>query len=207
MAYEDEDDQLPEAPVEGAPSKIDDTVDSAMFEGIGHIGDTIPAGTYVFKLESYTESWWPRLDNNKQIIPGPDTTKDAAGRDVKCILDPGFNVRWRGREEPVVGKILFDTVPWVRGEDRAEAAKGNPMARQILQERLVRMNSIIDAAGWKPNGSQGIKAFLDSGPEVKITVNETAKMSKNPRTGKWDVPVVGEKRNGVSKYLSLHRVD
>lgn len=180
------DDELPQAPTGGEPATgtaFDDTIDSSTFEGVGKIGDAMPKGTYHFRLDSYTQ----------------EVTENG----------PYFNIRWKCQEEPQVGRLVFDICTWVSAETVKAAAAGDAQAKSTIGTRLARANSIMDAAGFKPQGKFGFKSFLDTNPELKLTIGISERKKKvegkTDSKGKQVYEGTGEMGNNVVKYLSLHR--
>lgn len=177
------DDELPSAPESGVATAIaiDDQIDASAFEGVGKIGDAMPAGTFHFRMKSFTEGF---NENG-----------------------PYFSLQWACQEEPHTGRIVFDTVTWVKSEDTAAANdKANPRnaeAKAILNNRLMRAKSIMDAAGFKPTGTFGFREFLNSHPEIKMSIRQKEKMDKDEK-GAYTKPT-GEQQNVISKYISLSR--
>lgn len=180
------DDELPSAP-QGEQSSavaIDDQIDASAFEGVGKVGDAMPAGTFHFRLKSFTE----QLKDN-------DPSK------------PNFNLQWACQEEPHTGRIVFDTVTWVGSEDIKAANDPsnirNKEAKAVLNSRLMRAKSIMEAAGFKPSGKFGFKEFLNTHPEIKMAIRQKEKMDKDEK-GEYTKPT-GEQQNVISKYISLAR--
>lgn len=135
-------------------------------------------------------------------LSNPTDVEKAAGKKA----EPYFAMQWKCQEEPLTGRVLFDNVPWVDAKDVVDANNSKSPrqseAKGILGNRLVRANSIMAAAGFKPTGQFGFRQFLDSHPELKIQVSVAEKKDKNPATGKYDVPT-GEMQNRIVKYASL----
>lgn len=158
----------------------DDEFDSVAMIGIQEFGEVLPKGTYYCRADSYT------IFSNE-----PFKGEEAFGE------QPTFVIRWVVQEEPDTGKSFSDFVPWVNKETM-KAAIGSPMepktrlARSILQQRLSRMKTIMDKAGYRAVGATRVTEFLDSNPELKISVGVKKKKD-------------GGMVNRASKYISLLR--
>lgn len=184
MAFDDE---IPSAPGTGGAAlavAIDDEIDASAFEGVGKLGEAMPKGTYHFRLDSFSDQ-----------ISGEG--------------EPYFSLTWKCQEEPYTGRTIpFDNVPWVKQADIAAAAAGDTAAKAKITSRLVRANSLMEAAGFKPTGKFGFKAFLSNNPEVKLTLSLEERKSKSGKTDGKGKPVyvgTGEMGNKVVRYLSLRR--
>lgn len=178
MAFEDE---LPSAP-QGSTAAIDDEIDASAFAGVGKLGDTMPKGTYHFRLDSFEE----RVNEN----------------------GPNFSLQWKCQEEPYTGRVVFDTITWVTKETLAAAAAGDNVAKATIGQRLVRANSLMEAAGFRPMGKFGFKSFLSTNPEVKLTIGIQERKSDTGKVdakGKKVYAGTGEMGNNVVRYLSLQR--
>lgn len=176
------DDELPNAPgtEAGAAVVIDDEIDSSAFEGVGKLGDVLPKATYHCRLDSFKEQ------SNEN--------------------GPNFSLQWKVQEEPNTGRVVFDTIPWVSVDTIKAAAAGDPAAKSTMAQRLVRANSLMQAAGFKPSGKFGFKSFLSTNPEVKLTLSIGEKKTDSGKTdgkGKKVYVGTGEQVNNVVKYLSL----
>lgn len=187
MAFEDE---LPEAPHTEAPAGgpvLYDEVSSEVLGGVPKMGDPIPKGTYHFRLDSYSTGG--------------------------TAQEPYYMLQWKCQEEPNTGRIAFDIVTWASEDDiRAANDSRHPRcneARAILNNRLMRAKSLMDACSW----SGGFKALLDAHPEIKITIDLQERKTKalNPdgsakmENGKKVYLPTGEMGNRIVKYLSLTR--
>lgn len=153
-----------------------DQVDASLFETVHKMGDALPAGTFPFRLRSYS-----------QLNPKNATTG---------VEEPYFRLLWSCQKEPNVGRIFADNVPWV---DKAtiDAAKDpqNPMraaARALINERLARAKAIMEAAQFKPTGQFGFKEFLNNNPEMFIEISNYQGRD-------------GNHYNKAKKYISLAR--
>jgi hypothetical protein len=175
------DDEMPEAPngavVAAGAVTIDGGIDASLFDAVPNMGDALPAGVYHVRLKSFSEK--VSTDNPPQ---------------------PYFSIMWAVQQEPHVGRVVFDNVPWVNASDVQLAVAGNPQAQAVLSDRLPRSKQIIKAAEFKPVGKFDFKAFLGSNPELKIQVGVTAKKAQNA-AGNW--VATDEMKNTISKYISL----
>jgi hypothetical protein len=181
MAFEDE---LPQAPTGGTQTEVVDfgsEIDASAFDGVGKLGDAIPAGTYHFRLDTQTKG------------------KNKNG--------PYYSIQWKCQEEPYVGRIAFDTITWLDQETLGalKAGPSNPgfsNAKSTANSRLVRANSLMEAAGMKPVGNFNFETWLNTHPEVKLTLSLREKKLKDDKSGEYTVPT-GEMQNNVSKYVAL----
>jgi hypothetical protein len=189
-------DELPSPPSGGATGTamaIDDQVDASIFDGVPKMGDAMPIGTYAFRLDKFTEEW---------------TVKDyKTGRELAPEeQQPYFALQWKCQQEPHVGRIIFENVPWVKSADaKAAMDPQNPRraeAKTLINNRLPRAKEIMEAASFQPTGNFGFKQFLGSNPELKLQLKIKEAMQKGP-DGK--LRGTGEWRNEVQKHLSLHR--
>lgn len=193
-------DELPSPPpesvggsAEGESTPIADTIDASLFQDVPKMGEAMPVGTYIFRLDSYTEHW---------------TSEDyKTGRKLEeSEKQPYFSLQWKCQQEPHVGRVVFENVPWVKPEDVRDAA--NPAsprraeARKILNDRLPRAKEIMQEAGFTPSGQMKFKDFLGTNPEMKIVVKIREVKRKNQA---GQLQGTGEWRNEVGKHISLHR--
>jgi len=184
--------ELP-SPPSGEAQAIDDTMDASLLTDVPKLGDALPQGTYHCRLDKFTEAW------TKEDF---ETGRELAEHEKQ----PQFLIQWRCQQEPHVGRVILENVPWVRPED-AKAANDpqNPRrgeAKSIINRALPRAKQIMEAAGFNPTAQFGFRQFLGSNPEMLIQVNVKEKKQKNSE-GKWVGS--GEFKNGVVKHLSLHR--
>lgn len=197
----DEFDDMPAAP--GAATgtatavEVDGGADPSMFEGVATMGEVIPIGTYHFRLDRYTEGVGGFKDDHGQ----PTTRYFGDGSPIPD--QPYFNLLFVCQQEPHTGRVFADFAPWVSKEVRTKAAAGDAIARELLKDRLWKIKSIMEAAGFKPAGNFDLKRdFLAEHPEVKIQLGLTEGKSKDA-TGKYVVD--GSQRNKSIKYLPLFR--
>jgi hypothetical protein len=190
-------DELPSPPVGtsdvdgAAAAPIDDSLDASLLTDVPKMGEAMPVGTYAFRLDSFKEQW---------------TEKDYKTGEPLLEKQPYFALQWKCQQEPHVGRVVFENVPWITSTD-AKAANDpqNPRraeARQTINKRLPRAKEIMEAAGFQPSGQFGFKQFLGSNPELKLTLKVKERQQKGP-DGKFHG--TGEWSNEVVKHLSLHR--
>lgn len=170
---------------------ISDEIDAALLTDVPKMGDAIPVGTYAFRLESFKEAWTSEKDGKK--------LKEEERQ-------PYFALIWKCQQEPHVGRVVFENVPWLRKEDVKDAAdQASPRrgeARKIINNRMPRAKEIMEAAGFNPTGNFGFKSFLGSNPELKLQLKLKERQAKGP-DGKWKG--TGEWGNEVARHISLHR--
>lgn len=171
------DDEMPVAPGTGtAPVvTIDDTIDASAFDSVPKMGDALPAGVYTVRLKGFSDA----------------IADDGA---------PYFKIQWSVTQEPHVGRLIFDSIPWVESAGVVAAKAGDPQAQSVLNSRLPRSKAVMAAAGFKPSGSFGFKQFLGTNPEVKVQITVNERKQKNAK-GDW--VGTGENGNKVVKYISL----
>lgn len=195
MPFDDEIPQAPAGSVDEVPfgqeAQFDTSIDASLFDEVPRMGDPVPAGTYHFRLEKYEK----RMTEEGQ---------------------PYFALQWNGQQEPIVGRKVFENVPWILPEDAKDAADPSSVrraeARKILNNRLPKAKEIMEAAAFKPTGQFGFEQFLASNPEMKLVVKVKERQSATGRMveGKGGKQVkeykgTGEMGNDVVKHLSLHR--
>lgn len=192
-------DELPSPPHAGAAAvsePIDDTFDAALLTDVPKMGEAIPAGTYVFRLDSFTEEWskseWFKDGTSRELAPEE--------------REPYYRLLWRCQQEPHTGRVVGENVPWVKASDVKDANNPNSPrkaeARKVINNRMPRAKEIMEAAGFTPTGQFGFKDFLKSNPEMRLQLKLKARRAKAPSgkyepTGDWD--------NEVQKHISLHR--
>jgi hypothetical protein len=165
---------------------IDGSGDAGMLDGVPEMGEPIPIGTYHFRLSKYEA---------KQTIPDP----------TKPVETPEFYyaLQFTCQQEPYVGRIHFDNCAWVRKETRQAALAGDPEARTLLNNRLVRAKALMEAAGFKPTGTFDFeKDFLATNPELLIQIGLQEGKTKSP-DGK--LISSGSFRNKTVKYVPIRR--
>lgn len=185
----DELDDIPQAPVATGAAVAAEIMDvpAEAYDTVPKMGDVMPAGTYHFRLEKYTEQAY----------------EDG----------PVYSLQWRCQQEPHTGRVAFSNCPWPKAEDIKLANDPNAPAgpRQEAQkrvnDRLVVSKAIQEAAGIKP-GTMPFKQFLNTNPELFLQLGVT---EKKERTGQFDAknqPIfkgTGEQKNKVQKYVPLVR--
>lgn len=169
------DDEMPTAPTTVPVVAIDDTIDASAFDNVPKMGDALPAGVYAVRLKGFSD----KIADDGQ---------------------PYFSIQWSVQQEPHVGRLVFDNIPWVRSSDVVSAKAGDPQAQAILNDRLPRSKAVMSAAEFKPSGSFGFKQFLATNPELKVQVTINERKTKNDK-GEW--VGTGEQGNKVVKYISL----
>jgi hypothetical protein len=192
-------DELPSPPAsEGTvgdlqTQPIDDQLDASLLTDVPKMGEPMPIGTYVFRMDSFKEQW-----TDKDWKTGLDLTEEQK--------QPYYALTWKCQQEPHVGRVVFENVPWVKGSDARDAnSQTSPRraeARSILNNRLPRAKELMQAAGFTPSGQFGFKDFLASNPEMKLVLKQKERQAKGP-DGKFKG--TGEWSNEVTKHLSLHR--
>jgi hypothetical protein len=172
------DDEMPQAPeaAAGTPQvTIDDQIDASLFDNVPKMGDALPAGVYSVRLKQFSDA----------------------------VADDGavyFKIQWSVTQEPHVGRVFFDNIPWVSKTDVEQAKAGNPQAQAVLSERLPRSKAVMEAAGFKPSGKFGFKEFMGTNPELKVQVTINERKQKDAK-GAW--VGTGEMGNKIQKYISL----
>lgn len=184
----DEFDDMPVAP--GAASDavtVETEGDADMFEGVGKLGETIPNGTFHFRLDAViAKGATVPTDQNKQPLHYDD------GSEVDP--QPWFMVGFKCQQEPHTGKSFAEFVGWVSAKARTKAKAGDSQGKELLRRRLVRAKAIMEAAGFKPTGSYDLERdFFATNPEVRIQVGQ----GKNKQSG--------EDQNKAVKYFPLNR--
>jgi hypothetical protein len=184
-------DDLPSPPLASQP--IDDTLDPTLLTDVPKMGEAIPVGTYAFRLDSFTENWTTKdYKTNQELAPEEQ--------------QPYYALQWKCQQEPHVGRVVFENVPWVRREDtKAASNPSDPRradARKILNNRLPRAKEIMEAAGFTPSAGMSFKQFLQTNPEIKLQLKLKERQSKG-QDGKWHG--TGDWQNEVQKHISLHR--
>jgi hypothetical protein len=192
----DEFDDVPGAPVPSGAAEaaaLDGNGDASMFEGVPEMGETIPIGTYHFRLDK-----WQTYFNES----GKDDPKTFA--DGTAIpKQPAVQIFWNCQQEPHTGRTFTDFTPWVSPEVRAKAKTGDAIALAILKDRLWKFKSVMKAAGFTPGPTFDlVKDFLAQHPEVKIQVGLKAGKTKNA-AGQYVED--GSQQNKVVKFLPLAR--
>jgi len=183
-------DEMPAAPPasqEGAAAvEFSGEVDASVFDDVHAGGEPLPQGTYHFRLEAYD--------------------KRFADPDKSGVAQPYYALRWRCQQEPHVGRVYFENVPWVREEDVKIATDQrhplNRQAKQTLSDRLWKAKDLMDKAGFKPTGRLNFEAFLDTNPEVRIPLTLQEVKEKQPD---GSLKGAGRFRNKSNKYLPLAR--
>lgn len=195
-------DDMPIPPAQAVPQgsaadggpEIDGSASPEDMEGVATMGEAIPAGTFHFRLEKFTEGWGEALDDNKQPLHFGDGS----------VVDkqPYFMLDFVCQQEPHVGRRFGEFAPWVSQSVRVKAKAGDKVARGLLQDRLWKFKSIMDAAGFKPTAAYDLKKdFLSTHPEIKIQLG--IQEGKTKINGKY-VPD-GSTRNKSVRYISLNR--
>jgi hypothetical protein len=189
---QDEFDDLPSAPAGGheEAQAVEAGGDAEMFEGVGKLGETIPNGTFHFRLSQVVAkgSTVPTEQGTKPPVPN----KYSSGEDMDA--QPWFMVEFVCQQEPHTGKRFAEFVGWVSANLRKKAAGGDAAAKQQLKNRLVRAKAIMEAAGYKPTGAFDLERdFFSTNPEVRIQVGQ----GKNKQSG--------EEQNRALKYFALNR--
>lgn len=195
------DDELPAAPgntndASEAPAEaqFSTTFDASLLADVSGMNDPIPAGTKVFRLDSWV----------KEI-------KDS---------QPRFVILWKCQDEPNTGRTLRAYVNWVSDDIFAAAMDKSNIrhqeAKDAIRKRLPQAKDIMAAAGFKPSGAFDFeKDFLSMHPEVKIPVTVSERKNKderetidgmaNPDFGKYTI-ATGQMQNGLpNAYLAVNR--
>lgn len=188
-------DELPAPPDEGGPSgkgdvtPVSGVISGSLFGDVPKFGDTIPKGTWAFRLDGVMDMWPDQR--------GDDPEEALFGK------QPSFMLRWVCQQEPHTGLQFMDWVDWVNEETIKEAIGGHPVAKSILKKRLMRIKAIMEECGFKPKSNFDIKQdFFNTHPEVNIQVGIREKKQRGPE-GK---PVgTGQMVNFAVQYMSLHR--
>lgn len=189
---QDDFDELPSAP--GAEHSeqvaVETAGDADMFEGVGKLGETIPNGTYHFRLNQIVAkgATVPSEQGTKPPVP----LRYSSGEEMDA--QPWFMAEFVCQQEPHTGKRFAEFIGWASATLRKKAKEGDAMAKQQLKNRLVRIKAIMEAAGFKPAGSYDLERdFFATNPEVRIQVGQ----GKNKQSG--------EDQNRALKYFSLTR--
>lgn len=196
------DDEMPAAPAGGAAAAVgtgaeksfSGEVDAESYEKTPEMGEPLPAATYHFRLDSYREGW--------NDPPKPEDKEYAYG------AQPYFMLKWIAQQEPVVGRVFSEFVPWVNDEVVKAATSGDSNARAVITDRIWKAKSIASAAGFKPAPGQGFnaKTFFSTNPEIKISLSVDAKKKKdNDPTSKTfgSYVTTDQKGNKAVAYLPL----
>jgi hypothetical protein len=119
---------LPTAPgaTPSGPS-IDGSYDEDVVNMAPRMGDAIPAGTYHFRLDRFSEGWQDVHDK---------------GVDPAFGIQPYFLIFWKCQEEPHVGRTFMEFCPWVTKEVFEGAKAGNQAAVNLVKDRLWKSRSI-----------------------------------------------------------------
>lgn len=190
-------DELPSPPPGEASVKaaIDDAFDASLLADVPKMGEAIPAGTYDFRLDSFTEGWSTK-----------EWHKDGTYTDLpKGEEQPYYRLTWRCQQEPYTGRVVWENCPWVKSQDVKDANSDSPRkaeARRIINNRMPRAKEIMTAAGFTPTGKFGFKDFLKTNPEMKLQLRLKARKAKDANgvyqpTNDWD--------NEVQKHISKFR--
>lgn len=182
-------DELPQPPIpqadgstESAVANFDATFDPSILADVPKMNDPIPAGTYEFRLDKFTK----KLDKDNM---------------------PRYDVQWKCQQEPHTGRVAFDFVSWISGEDLAAASNtSNPRcqeARDLIRKRLPRVKAIMEAAGYKAVGPTNLDEFFSTQPVVKIQLTVAERKGKD-KDGKYTIPS-GDMQNNIQNYISLSR--
>lgn len=184
------DDEVPEAPVAAeGDAPVSGFMDAAAMEDVPLMGEPFPVGTYHFRLDSYTESWFE---------PSVEDVEKYAG----LARQPQFQLHWSCQQEPHTGRVYMDFMPWVTEECVKAAVGGNPLAKELVKKRLFAAKTLMLACGFKPVGAFDFKGdFLGANPEVRIQLS--VREAKTRVDGK--LQPTGEMRNRTVKYVSLQR--
>lgn len=188
-AFDDEVAAIP-SPTPGgeAPAVVDGSFDASLLDGVSLVGEVIPVGTYIFRLDRFYENF------NE---PNDDKYKELGSQ-------PGFGLLWICQQEPHTGKTFMDNCPFINARTREAAAGGDVTALELVRNRLPRAKSIMKAAGYQPKGKFDFKDFLSSHPEIKIQLKIQEKKMKDPGApGKYKG--TGSMANAAEKYLPLQR--
>lgn len=170
---------------------------SSLLEDVGGLNEPIPAGTKHFRCDKY-----------KKV----DEDKDG---------QPRFDLQWKCQEEPNVGRVLFDFVPWVKQDVLVAAMDPTNIrhqeAKDLIKKRIPRAKDIMKAAEYSPKGDFDFETdFLAMHPEVKIPVQISERKNKdtretldnglkNPDFGKYTI-ATGTMQNSIpNAYLSVRR--
>jgi hypothetical protein len=77
--------ELP-SPPQGEQVQFDDSFDAALLADVPKMGECLPVGTYVFRLDSFSQ----------KMSKGDPNATDAH----KKIPQPYFELRWKCQQEP-----------------------------------------------------------------------------------------------------------
>lgn len=181
------DEPLPSAPGTDSVQTVETEGDASMFEGVGKLGETIPNGTFHFRLESVVaRGAKPPTDRGSTTVSKYDDGSDVDPQ-------PWFMVRFVCQQEPHTGKGFTEFVGWASGTLRKKAAAGDTYAKQQLKNRLIRIKAMMEASGYKPTGAFNLEEFFAMNPEVRIQIGQ----GKNKQSG--------EDQNTALKYFPINR--
>lgn len=178
---------IPTAPPVGAGATQEVSmadVSAEDFNEVSELGEPIPVGTYHFRLDSYTTA-------KTEVRTNEQTGMTEGG-------EPYYSLLWKCQEEPFVGRVVPDNVPWVKLEDLEAARRGDPTAKAKLVRRLPRAKTIMKTLGWTGT----FLDFLATNPELRLTLGLQEAKEKGP--GGKLIPT-GNFRNKISRYLPLVR--
>ena len=186
--FDDEVPAVPTADAEVTHGPVDGAFDATLLDGVGLVGEVIPVGTYVFRLDRFYENFNP---------PNDERYADYGDQ-------PGFGLLWICQQEPHTGKTFMDNCPFVNSKTREGAIAGEAAALELVRNRLPRAKSIMTAARYRPTGKFDLKDFLTTHPEIKIQIKIQDKKMKDPaRPGKYIS--TGSLTNAAEKYLPLQQ--
>jgi hypothetical protein len=188
------DDEMPAAPGPQAAaavpaSEFSGDISTESYEKVPEMGEPLPIGTYHFRSEAFTTGW--------SAAPKPGDKDFAYGS------QPYFMIRWMAQQEPHTGRVFMDFAPWVSDSVARAANAGDTEAQKVVNDRIWKLKAIAEAAGYKPpeGGSFNAKIFLQSNPEVKISLGQQERKQKDPKTGQY--VGTGQRGNKANAYLPL----
>lgn len=189
------DDEMPQAPAGGAAAaapvkEFTGEIEYDVYSKVAEMGDALPQGTYMFRLDSAKPGWSDE--------PKPGDKEYGYG------AQPYFNVKWVAQEEPITGRAFFEYVPWVSDEVAAKANSGDAGAQAIVNDRIWKLKTIASASGYKPPAGSKFnpKKFLESQPQVKISLTTTEKKQRDgvDEKGAAIWKGTGQQKNKASAY-------
>lgn len=191
-----DDSEMPAAPVESAAAvEVNGEVDASLFDIVPVTGDSMPVGTYHFRLDRYTTG------ESEPNLKKPE--RDRFGK------QPYFMLVWICQQEPHTGRIIPpEYCGWCTPAVFKAAMEGDSTARTMVAERLQTAKDVTAAAGMKIVGNFNFVEFLGTNPECKLQLglaDANTDSGKVGADGKKVYVKTGMKTNKVLKHISLTR--
>lgn len=188
-------DEMPDAPQASGPLPAEGGMDASLFDMVPAMGETIPMGTYHFRLDGFTKGW------NEPDVKKPEEA--AFGK------QPWYQLNWVCQQEPHTGRAVVEFCGWCNKDTFTAAATGNKVAQKLVKGRLFVIKDVLPAANYKPVGEFNIENFFATNPEIKLqlglTPGKTDSGKIDQTTGKKLYIPDGSMRNKIIKHVSLTR--